>query len=210
MIKMEPQVKLISITANADELIERAGRICYNSESNPETREKFIQSALRKEHHSILEHCSASFELIVSRNAHVQLVRHRLASFSVQSQRWVKYQGEPEMIVCNELGLEEKGWLIAESLQQFRKYGEAIERGIKPEDARNLLPGYAATPLVFSANFRELLRIMYFRLDVHAQFEIRILFEKILAELKKHSVVFREPIAVVGGKVAENYEWVEK
>lgn len=107
MIKMEPQVKLLSITANADELIERAGRICYNSPMNPETRAKFIQNALEREHHSILEHCSASFELTVSRNAHVQLVRHRLASFSVQSQRWVKFK-EPEMIVCNELGLEKK------------------------------------------------------------------------------------------------------
>jgi thymidylate synthase ThyX len=75
------KVELLSITPNAEELIERAGRICYNSEMNPDTRKQFIKKLVERGHESPIEHGVASFQIEgVSRALTHQLVRHRLTS----------------------------------------------------------------------------------------------------------------------------------
>ena len=78
------KVELLSITNNAEELIEKSARICYNSKINKEKRKEFLQSLIKKGHLSILEHATATFKISeVSRTLSHQLVRHRLASYCI-------------------------------------------------------------------------------------------------------------------------------
>ena len=88
-------VELIAITqylrgnGTPEELLEHAGRVCYRSKArgNPA---KFLRARIREGHESLIEHAAATFEISgISRAASHQLVRHRLASYSQESQRYV-------------------------------------------------------------------------------------------------------------------------
>ena len=97
------QVDLIAITnflsgnGTPEELIEHAGRVCYRSQTRGNTA-AFLRARLRDGHESIIEHASATFEVSgISRACPHQLVRHRLASYSQESQRYVD-MSNPELI----------------------------------------------------------------------------------------------------------------
>lgn len=86
------KVELLGITPNAEKLIEDAGRTCYLSfdKKEPESEKKFIRMIIKSGHHSVLEHAYATFRIKGgSRSFTHQLVRHRLCSYSQQSQRYV-------------------------------------------------------------------------------------------------------------------------
>ena len=84
------KVELLSITPNAEELIESAGRTCYQSKSKDGQVGRLIRALIKSGHESVLEHGYATFRISeVSRALTHQLVRHRLCSFSQQSQRYV-------------------------------------------------------------------------------------------------------------------------
>ena len=88
----KPEITLLAVTPNAEKLIEEAGRTCYLSldKMGDDTEKNFIRRCIKNGHHSILEHASASFRIQGASRAFThQLVRHRLASFSQQSQRYV-------------------------------------------------------------------------------------------------------------------------
>lgn len=74
-------------------LVEQAGRVCYNSESalDRDSGEKFVRRLIKMGHESVLEHATLSFMIETDRATANQIVRHRLLSFSQQSQRYVKY-----------------------------------------------------------------------------------------------------------------------
>jgi len=89
---IQPEVKLLEITPNAEKLIEEAGRTCYLSldRITENSSDNFIQASIRRGHGSILEHATASFRILGASRAFThQLVRHRIASYSQQSQRYV-------------------------------------------------------------------------------------------------------------------------
>ena len=98
------QVELIAITrylkgdGTPEELLEHAGRVCYRSEGRGDPG-RFLRARIREGHESIVEHASATFEIGgISRAASHQLVRHRLASFSQESQRCCQYGAlEPDL-----------------------------------------------------------------------------------------------------------------
>src|SRR3989338_3842165 len=89
------KVTLISITANAEELIANAARVCYASEpKTPDANKKLLGTLREMEHMSTFEHASATFLIDgISRACSHQLVRHRVASYSQQSQRYVNEEG---------------------------------------------------------------------------------------------------------------------
>jgi thymidylate synthase (FAD) len=162
--------------APTEKLIEYAGRMCYRSQGGgtPKATARFIQSRVREGHESIIEHSSASFEISgISRSCSHQLVRHRLASFSQESQRYVD-MSDPEWVIPPEIAADPEAVAIWEaSLGQTQEaYRQLRARGIKKEDARFLLPNAAATRLVMTANFRELLHLFRIRISPHAQWEI--------------------------------------
>ncbi len=172
-----PIVTLLAITPGAEKLIEEAGRTCYLSlDRIAEGTEKgFIGNCKRRGHLSILEHASASFRITgASRSFTHQLVRHRLASFSQQSQRYVDETGFNYVIPDTILADPEAATVFRGFMARAEEaYRELRERGIRKEDARFVLPNALESQIVFSANFRELRTIFHLRLDRSAQWEIR-------------------------------------
>jgi len=174
------KVELIGITrylrgeGTPEELLEHAGRICYQSESRGEPG-KFIQARVREGHESIIEHASASFEISgISRACSHQLVRHRLASYSQESQRYVEMR-DPEWVLPPDVVENDEAVAIWKDFagDVTDAYEALRELGIKKEDARFVLPNAAATRIIVTMNFRELLHFFRIRISRAAQWEIR-------------------------------------
>ncbi len=174
--RLTMQVKLISYTPNPEKHIEYCARICYDSNDKVSKTDtgKFLAGLLKSGHLSVFEHASASFYIEgVSRALTHQLVRHRLASYSQRSQRYVsetdfEYTIPPE-IECNpdaKIEFERAVESIKQSYQKLR------ELGAKKEDARFLLPNAVHSTITMTANFREWLAVLDLRVSKHAQWEI--------------------------------------
>ncbi|MBN1642699.1 MAG: FAD-dependent thymidylate synthase [Anaerolineae bacterium] len=195
------QVKLIAVTHylpdgagsahDSEALIEHAGRTCYRSAGGGDAAitARFVQKRVQEGHESIIEHASASFEISgISRACSHQLVRHRLASFSQESQRYVD-MSEPDWVIPPDV-LADPGakviWdeFVAQAIETYRRLRE---RGVKKEDARFLLPNATATRLIMTANFRELLHVFRLRISPHAQWEIRELCARMLLAILPHA-----------------------
>ncbi|MBN1935985.1 MAG: FAD-dependent thymidylate synthase [Anaerolineae bacterium] len=192
-------VKLIALTQSMlpgttglehspEAIIEYAGRVCYRSESDHQklqTTARFIQRRILEGHESIIEHASATFEVSgISRAASHQLVRHRIASYSQESQRYVD-MSDPEWVVPDEIAANPEAIAVwEESLEQVKAaYRRLRDLEVKKEDARFLLPNATATRIIVTMNFRELLHVFRLRISPHAQWEIRALCVQMLEQL---------------------------
>ncbi|MBQ3457634.1 MAG: FAD-dependent thymidylate synthase, partial [Synergistaceae bacterium] len=155
------KVELISHTDNAAHLCGEAAAICTNS-NKPESA---LCHALDSGHTSILEHAVFTFRIEgLSRAALAQLTRHRLASFDVQSQRYVRLPDVDDVYTDESLVFPQS---IAESsfLAEARGimgyvmnlYQRMIDEGIPKEDARYITPQAVPTSLIMTMNARELL-----------------------------------------------------
>jgi len=173
-------VELVAITrylkgeGSPEQLLEHAGRICYRSRNRGNTA-KFLQSRIREGHESIIEHASATFEISgISRACSHQLVRHRLASYSQESQRYVD-MSDPEWALPDALTENPEARAIWEKfageVQEAYRALRALQ--VRKEDARFVLPNAAATRILVTMNFRELLHTFRLRISREAQWEIR-------------------------------------
>ncbi len=183
------KIDILFATPDAEKLIERAGRICYKSENRiaPGSAGRFIKMIIRSGHFSVLEHAVATIRLKgVSRSLTHQLVRHRLCSFSQQSQRYVNGRNFsfiiPPKIEKNKQA-KEKFLKVMELAR--RSYDEILSLGIPKEDARFVLPNACSSEIVFTCNFRELRHIFILRGSPRAQWEIRSVFVEILKRMKE-------------------------
>ena len=182
------KVELIYVTPDVERVIEEAGRTAYKSDDKISngSAAKFIKSIIKSGHESVLEHGVASFRISgFSRISSQQLTRHRIASFTQRSQRYVK-EGQfefivPPSIMANEEARDE--FICAMEFIQVMYDAMVNEYGIKKEDARFLLPNACETELVMTCNFREWRHFLKLRLSRHSQWEIRQLAQKILALL---------------------------
>ncbi|MBP9022634.1 MAG: FAD-dependent thymidylate synthase [Spirochaetes bacterium] len=182
-------VELIAYTPDAEKVIERAGRTCYLSfeKADDASAGKFIKARIKTGHDSILEHACASFRIKgVSRAFTHQLVRHRMASYSQQSQRYVS---ENEFSYILPPSIEENSEahkIYSDFMENSRiAYSKLREMNILKEDARFVLPNAVETEIVFTANFRELRHFFSIRLEKHAQWEIRRAAYEMLLIMKK-------------------------
>jgi len=182
---------LLAITPEAERLIEKAGRTCYDTgdRAAADTAPRFIQMLIRRGHLSVLEHASATFRLRgVSRALTHQLVRHRLASYSQRSQRYVKEDGFGVVTPPSIADRPAAAARFGEFIHLARKTYDALRaEGVPPEDARFVLPNACQTEIVATANFREWRHILRLRGTREAQWEIRRLAVAILRELKRHA-----------------------
>ena len=171
------------------EKIEIAGRVCYQSEPQGDP-EKFIRMIIKMGHESVLEHGSLTFKVRTNRAIANEIVRHRLASYSQESTRYVKYD-DIEFIPCEKLREDyvEDMLLGFENAYKFLTY-----YGSRPEEARDILPNATGTSLVMTMNFRELRHFLKLRLDKAAHPQIRELAGMILEILKEKYPVFVEDI----------------
>ncbi|MDO5358475.1 MAG: FAD-dependent thymidylate synthase [Slackia faecicanis] len=185
------QVELLYHTPDPERAIATAARLCYApvgaselmETMPPERVESVLSTIMKSGHFSTLEHVSYTFAIDgVSRALTHQLVRHRLASFNQQSQRYVKFKDglatvKPATVVEN----EEASVLFDEAIEAaVSAYTKLLEAGIPAEDARYLLPNAAETKIVVTMNVRELLHFFELRCCNRAQWEIRELAQKML------------------------------
>lgn len=177
------KIELIAHTPEPELVIANAARTCYDStQKDLESSRKMIKAIVKSGHESCVEHATATFRLSeVSRVLTHELVRHRLFSFSQRSQRYVK-EDKPSYVVPDILVDDNSANVyLAKAKQMFdaamnfawNAYSELLKLGLKPEDARFVLPNACTTEIVVSGNFREYRNFLKLRLSPRAQWEIR-------------------------------------
>ncbi len=185
------QVELLYHTPDPERAIATAARLCYApvgakelmETMPPERVASVLSTIMAGGHFSTLEHASYTFAIDgVSRALTHQLVRHRLASFNQQSQRYVKFKEGIEVIKPDTIAKNEKANALFDSAMQVAEqaYADLVELGILAEDARFVLPNAAETKIVVTMNVRELLHFFELRCCKRAQWEIRELACKML------------------------------
>ena len=213
------KVKLIRYTQDLEKLIAASAKLCYSSATvdeifdnlNDDNTEKFLTMLLNMGHESPIEHATFTFAIEgVSRSLLAQLTRHRIASFTVKSQRYVK-EGQFEFVTPPEIKAipeAEKRYVQAMCDAQtyyneladilFEKhYKDFIDAGIEEkiaknkaekkaiEDARYVLPNSCSTQLIMTFNSRSLFNFFEHRCCERAQWEIRDMANEMLRQIKE-------------------------
>lgn len=197
-------------------LLEMAGRICYKSEDKitPTSSQKFIQMILKSGHESVLEHCSITAKIVGDRSMSHQLVRHRISSFSQESQRYCNYGKKGFTFICpptiqeNAEGIYVEHppdkWMLQnpKDFNQTRnarfwrwldlrkieceEYEREIEEKIPPEDARSNLPNATKTEVVTTFNLRQWRHVFKERaLNAKAQWQIKEIMMSLLTQFQE-------------------------
>ena len=175
-------VKLLAWTTYPIETIEAAGRLCHDSIDNIGINPNWIQDVIMtKDHRSVLEHSSATFYIKASRSFSHEIVRHRIASYSQRSQRYVnekeaKYVVPPEVYTAGDAAVAE--YLICME-KCWETYSTLLKMNVKKEIARYVLPNACETQIICTWNFREIQHILNLRTSPAALPEMREVAGKI-------------------------------
>jgi len=168
------EVKLLAITPNAEQLIESAGRLCWNTQDKTGTVPDRIKAWLEIGHESMIEHACATFSIRGSRAMTHELVRHRLASYSQRSQRYVRENEESYVLPAEVAASDEASAIFRLAMSAaWQAYRQLLQCGLKPEIARYVLPNACSTEIICTWNFRELRHIIALRSTPRALPEIR-------------------------------------
>ncbi|MCL2882558.1 MAG: FAD-dependent thymidylate synthase [Coriobacteriia bacterium] len=184
-------VVLLYHTPEPQRAIAAAARLCYApigadelfDQLDDEAIRRVLRTVISSGHTSTLEHASYTFALDgISRAMTHQLVRHRLASYNQQSQRYVDFKNEPNFIIPPEIAADEhrKADFLSACQSAFDAYRELREAGVAAEDARYLLPNATETKITVTMNVRELLHFFSLRCCKRAQWEIRAVADEML------------------------------
>jgi thymidylate synthase (FAD) len=176
--------------------------ILTHSKIKPEDLEKtpkkkqsvVLNQVMALGHTSVIEHASFTFAISdVSRSLTHQLVRHRIASYSQQSQRYVNLN-EPHYVIPPSIEKNAKTKKAYEETMEaiWAHYNKLLGLEIPAEDARYVLPNATCTNIMVTMNARSLLNFFELRCCLHAQWEIRLLANKMLREVKRVApMIFR-------------------
>ena len=210
------KVKIIAHTPNPEEVIAQAAKLCYSpvgvdeimEKLTPEKVEKFVNHLADIGHESPFEHVTFTFAMEgISRCCTHQQVRHRIASYSQQSQRYVKLE-QFEYIIPPEIEkIPEAKEIFIEAMERDQKaYDELVKLLMKEkipkddmlskqqynaiekqaiEDARYVFPNACETKIVVTMNVRSLLHFFNVRCCNRAQWEIRQMADEMLKECRK-------------------------
>ncbi len=196
-------VQLLTHTPNPEQVVAAAARLCYSDSSveqllgqEPEQAAKLLRKILDLGHFSVLEHASFTFGIEgISRACSHQLVRHRIASFSQQSQRYVSHE-QPFAAIVPDSIREHQALLerVDKHMQETHDlYRDLMASGVPAEDARFVLPNAASTKLVMTMNARELHHFFALRCCRRAQWEIQAMAKAILKLAREaSSLLFAE------------------
>lgn len=203
---VNPSVVLIDFdSATALRKCELAARNCYKSEDKigEGTAEKLIRGCIKRGHESVIEHASVTFRMICDRGVTHELVRHRMASYSQESTRYVNYNKKEiefiypfwydkvpnETIDFNNLTDEERKYrcmwwaMNAAANEAEENYECMISAGATPQEARAVLPNMLKTDIVVTMNMREIRHFIKLRAAKAAHPDIRILAKTLFYEL---------------------------
>ena len=173
-------VELLYHTPDPERAIATAARLCYAPvgaaelmETMPEERIRSVLTTIMESGHlSTLEHASYTFAVDgVSRALTHQLVRHRIASFNQQSQRYVKFKDGVDVVTPDTIASDpERKALFDDAIAAaVSAYEKLLDAGVPAEDARYLLPNAAESKIVITMNVRELLHFFKLRCCNRAQ-----------------------------------------
>jgi thymidylate synthase (FAD) len=186
-------INLITFTPSPESVCDLGARVCVSEDiPQPDEGLRALGHALESGHESVLEHAVFTFAIEgISRACSHQLVRHRMASFSQQSQRYVNVSKEqyfswvmPKTIATN-ASVETHDWFICLMDEIDRLYRWLVKEGIPEEDARYILPNACTTNLLVTMNARELRHFFSLRCCERAQWEIKELAERMLALVRE-------------------------
>lgn len=199
------RVEVIASTELPMNVVSLAAGMSYGKD-NVSTRR--VYNCFEAGHMSVFEHASITFRISgISRACSHQLVRHRLASFVQESQRYCKidtnsrdWYVKPNAFCAGEddpvLTMEKDEFFYGCMMDAARNYQDALKAGIKPEDARFLLPEATKTNIVMTCNVRELWHFMTLRMAKDAQWEIRKLANMMFDAACGHSAQWAEIMAM--------------
>ena len=190
------KVNLIKYTQEPEKTVAVAARLCYSpvgvddlmNELSDESVEKLVRFVIKSGHLSTTEHINFTFAIEgVSRALTHQLVRHRIASYNQQSQRYVKFMDNFEYVLPPSIEKDEDSRKKFEGMISdiHNLYKELLASGIEAEDARYILPNASETKIIVTMDGRELLHFFTVRCCNRAQWEIRELATKMLKLVKK-------------------------
>ncbi|MDE7107477.1 MAG: FAD-dependent thymidylate synthase [Clostridiales bacterium] len=187
-MQVKPKVKLIRYTADPEATVALAARLCYSDKELDDLTEnimakdnsKFISRLMDMGHLSPVEHASFTFSIEgVSRAFLAQITRHRIASFSVRSQRYVSedafnYIVPPAIEGLGAAAVARFEGQMATIMDWYHDWQSALGHGEKSnEDARFILPNACETKMIVTMNARELMHFFELRCCNRAQWEIR-------------------------------------
>ena len=191
MPRSEMKVVLVRHTLSPEEVVALGARLCYSKARVDDLLERveakdqtdFVHKIMSMGHDSVLEHASFTFGIEgVSRTLLAQITRHRVASFSVQSQRYVSYESgfgyivPPKIEALGEDAVAEFEQQMATIHQWYTDWQQKLGTGEGGnEDARFVLPGACETRMMVTMNVRELRHFFSLRMCSRAQWEIRAL-----------------------------------
>jgi thymidylate synthase (FAD) len=215
------------ISSNILELIEKCGRVCYKSEDKitKGSAKKFIENILKRKHESVLEHGVMTIRFVISRAIANELVRHRLASFSQESTRYVSSKNNFTCIlpvwfelpwpIDVELQCDDQNQILRDFCTKHRqtktfeeeylwfqtmaevenRYAKFLSFGWRKEQARGVLPNDLKTEIIITANVREWRHIFKLRCAKGAHPQMREIMKNCLEEVQRKIPVLFDDIS---------------
>ena len=195
-------VKLIGYSPNPEKVPAMAAKLTH-SKTKPEDLDKssdkelkaILEHVMKLGHTSVIEHSSFTFAISdVSRSLTHQLVRHRIASYAQQSQRYVNLK-KPNYVIPPKINANKS---MKKAYQEtmniiWTQYNKLIDMDMPAEDSRYVLPNAACTNIMVTMNARSLLNFFELRCCLHAQWEIRKLANMMLKLVqKKAPIIFKD------------------
>lgn len=183
------KVTVMTATEKPIDVISLAAGTSYKKDN---VSYKRIESCVKHRHTSVLEHATITFLIEdISRSCSHQLVRHRLASFVQESQRYCKYDLSDDdwYVVPQEIERDEVRLAAFKNTMKDcgLRYNQLLADGVKPEDARYVLPEATKTSLTMTMNAREFFSMLNLRLSPKAQLEIRELAANMLDAARNYN-----------------------
>ena len=195
------RVVLLNYTKNPDRVCAAAAQSCYSEKgaselfetTTDERAKKIIKKVVGMGHLSTVEHAYFTFTIEgVSRSLTHQLVRHRIASYSQQSQRYVGMGKAQYVLPASIARSPESKALYTKLMDDAWKTYRELAKKVPKEDARYVLPNACHTNITVTMNARELWHFFNLRCCRRAQWEIRLMAWKMLAEVKKVAPILFE------------------
>lgn len=206
------KVKILAHTPNPELVVASAAKLCYSKVGVEEIQEKLTEENIEKfvsmlasiGHHSPLEHCTFTFAIEgISRACSHQLVRHRIASYSQQSQRYVELKDTFDYIIPSNISkYKDTKTAFENAMIDIKRYYDYLVDALQEdyisngmdkksankkaiEDARYVLPNACETKIVVTMNIRTLMNFFSHRCCDRSQQEIRDLANEMLKQVKE-------------------------
>ena len=199
-----PNIDIVGPTPDGEQImrhLEAAIRTAYKSEDKigPDSHTKILKQILSLKHESTLEHVNITFRIVTSRGVTHELVRHRLASYTQESTRYVNYGKRPPQVILPwhliDRSDEEKEFWYDSQVQIVEKYLTALSKyKWKPQDARGFLPNDLKTEIVTTMNLRSFRHFLSLRTAASAHPDMQVIAREVLRFLYKTVPVLLEDI----------------